>query len=327
MRDADVVVHNFRPGVPERLGIGYAQVAAINPDVVYLQANGYGPDGPGADRPSTHPIPGAAMGGVMYQMGGRLPENLQDIDGLKLWTSRLMRANELNPDPNTSVVVATSILLGLMARERTGLGQQILLDMFGANAYANSDDFLRYPGKTPRAMPDAALHGLSATYRLYSCANGQWIFLAAVTPREQQRFRDALRAADITPPSESQLQGGDDDLAQRLQDIFATQDAGYWSTLLSNAGVGCVRADGPAPSEFWLVDEQVDALDLTGEADHAQWGRYRRHGPMMLFDGQRQTLGPAPLAGQHNVELLTALGYSDAQIAALQAEGVIWQEG
>ena len=48
---------------------------------------------------------------------------------------------------------------------------------------------------------------------------------------------------------------------------------------------------------------------------------------MMLFDGERQTLGPAPLAGQHNVELLTTLGYSDEQIAALQAEGVIWQEG
>ncbi|MCZ6711881.1 MAG: CoA transferase, partial [Gammaproteobacteria bacterium] len=140
IRDADVVVHNFRPGVPERLGIGYEQVATINPDVIYLQANGYGPDGPSAHRPSTHPIPGAAMGGVIYQMGGRLPDKLQDIDGLKLWTRRLMRANELNPDPNTAVVVATSILLGLMARARTGLGQQILLDMFGANAYANSDD-------------------------------------------------------------------------------------------------------------------------------------------------------------------------------------------
>ena len=83
IRDADVVVHNFRPGVPERLGIAYEQVATINPDVVYLQANGYGPDGPSAHRPSTHPIPGAAMGGVMYQMGGRLPDKLQDIDGLE----------------------------------------------------------------------------------------------------------------------------------------------------------------------------------------------------------------------------------------------------
>ena len=163
MRDVDVVVHNFRPGVPERLGIAYEDITAINPEVVYVQANGYGPDGPGARRPSTHPIPGAAMGGVVYQMAGRLPQELQDIDGLKLWTRRLMRANELNPDPNTSVVVATSVMLGLMARARTGQGQRIMLDMLGANAYANSDDFLRYPGKPPRALPDEGCHGFSPT--------------------------------------------------------------------------------------------------------------------------------------------------------------------
>ena len=91
--DADVVVHNFRPGVAERLGIGYADVAAANPGVVYLQVNGYGPDGPSAHRPSTHPIPGAAMGGVVHQLGGELPTDLQDLDGLKLWTRRLMRGN------------------------------------------------------------------------------------------------------------------------------------------------------------------------------------------------------------------------------------------
>ncbi|MDH3644144.1 MAG: CoA transferase, partial [Gammaproteobacteria bacterium] len=200
------------------------------------------------------------------------------------------------------------------------------LDMLGANGYANSDDFLRYPGKARRAMPDAGLHGLSPTYRLYPCADGHWIFFAAVTPAEQQRFRDALEGLGITPPSEVQLRAGDDALAEALQDIFATNDADYWSTQLSSASVGCVRADGPAPSEFWLVNEQVDALNLTAEATHAEWGSYRRHGPMALFDGQRQTLGPAPIAGQHNVELLTALGYSDEQIAALQANGVIWQE-
>ena len=131
----------------------------------------------------------------------------------------------------------------------------------------------------------------------------------------------------FVPPSESELESGDESLVQLLQDIFASRNADYWSSMLSNAGVGCVRADGPAPGEFWLVDEQVDALDLTAEANHPKWGHYRRHGPLVLFDGQTQSLGPAPLAGQHNAEVLTALGYSDEQIAALQHEGIIWQEG
>ena len=116
--NADVLIHNYRPGVPEKLGIGYDQICQVNPNIVYLQVNGYGPDGPGALRPSTHPIPGAAMGGVLYQMGGRIPREQQDIPALRNWTRRLMRANELNPDPNTAMVVCSSALLGLNALKR-----------------------------------------------------------------------------------------------------------------------------------------------------------------------------------------------------------------
>ena len=139
-----MLIHNFRPGVPERLGIGYEDIAVLNPGIIYLQCNGYGPDGPGAQRPSTHPIPGAAMGGVLFQLAERVPEELQNIENLTLWTRRLMHSNEVNPDPNTAVVVATSVMLGLVARQRTGQGQQILIYMFGANAYANHDDLYAF---------------------------------------------------------------------------------------------------------------------------------------------------------------------------------------
>jgi crotonobetainyl-CoA:carnitine CoA-transferase CaiB-like acyl-CoA transferase len=198
--EADVLIHNFRPGVPERLGIGYEQVRDRNPRLVYLQSNGYGPDGPGAERPSTHPIPGAAMGGVLYQLGERVPDAVQDMDGLRLWTRRLMRANEVNPDPNTALVVTTSAMLGLAARHRTGQGQRVLVDMFGANAYANHDDFLAYPGKAARALPDPLLYGLSASYRLYRCARDQWVFLALTSEREFQRFSAELMEAGLMAP-------------------------------------------------------------------------------------------------------------------------------
>ena len=326
IKDADVVIHNFRPGVPERLGIGYEQVNAINPRIVYLQSNGYGPDGPGALRPSTHPIPGAAMGGVMYQMGERLPAELQDIDGLRLWTRRLMRANEVNPDPNTALVVCTSVLLGLAARSRCGEGQQILIDMFGANAYANSDDFLSFPGKPGRAMPDEQLLGLSATYRLYPCAAQQWVFLALTNDKEINAFVEALAKAGLQSPLVEVLAGGEESASGALTDLFACHDADYWQQLFMAAGVGCVRADGDAPSEFWLRDEQSAALGLTAEVEHPSWGKYRRHGPMVLFDGQRHPLQGPPLAGEHNSELLRACGYSDEQIERLESDGVIWNE-
>ncbi len=325
-RDADALIHNYRPGVPERLGIGYEQISAINHDIVYLQSNGYGPDGPSALRPSTHPIPGAAMGGVMYQMGGQLPNELQDFDGLKLWTSRLMRANELNPDPNTGLVVASAVMLGLVARQRTGKGQQIFVDMFGANAYANSDDFLRYPGKAERALPDAGLHGLSPSYRLYPCAAEQWVFLALLNDRERGAFIEALTGAGHAAPSLAALQANDSELESALTNLFARELGSYWQNLLVTAGVACVRADSAPPSTFWLEDEQAQAMQLSAAAEHPQWGSYRRHGAMVMFDGKRQMLKPSPRGGQHNGELLRELGYDDSKLQDYLERGVLWQE-
>ncbi|MDA1073152.1 MAG: CoA transferase [Proteobacteria bacterium] len=326
IKQADVLIHNFRPGVPERLGIGYAQVCAVNPSIVYLQSNGYGPDGPGALRPSTHPVPGAAMGGVMYQMREALPEAVQDMEDLRLWTSRLMRANEVNPDPNTAMVVCTSVLLGLLARSSTGEGQQILIDMFGANAYANHDDFLAYPGKKSRAMADELMHGLAPGYRLYPAAGGQWIFLAVVSRREQRRFVDAVKQAGFEAPPDDAFNGGGDELVAQLTALFAQREGQYWEDLLTVSGVGCVRADACLPSEFWLKDPQSQALGLTQSVSHPQLGEYRRHGTNVVFDGEVANLKPPPSAGQHNSELLSQLGYSAAEIAAFEADGTIWRE-
>lgn len=324
VKDADVLIHNYRPGVPERLGIGYDDLAAVNPRLIYLQSNGYGPDGPGSQRPSTHPIPGAAMGGVLYQLGERVPSELQDMEGLYLWIRRLMRANELNPDPNTAVVVATSTLLGLAARRATGKGQRILVDMFGANAWANHDDFLSYPGKAQRLLPDQGLHGLSATYRLYRCAGNQWLFLAVTTERERERFAAALEQAGLTGPSVAALAAGDADTVSALQALFAQHDADYWEEQLGHAG--CARADRYLPSDFYLTDAQATAMDLNLPAEHPAWGAYRRHGAMVTFDGVTPALAGPPLAGQHNEALLSALGYSGEEIAKLRQDGVLWSE-
>lgn len=324
LKDADVLIHNFRPGVPERLGISYSQVSAVNSSIIYLQCNGYGSDGPGALRPSTHPIPGAAMGGVMYQMGGSLPNNLQQTEILRQWCRRLMRANELNPDPNTALVVTTSVMLGLMARRTTNTGQQILVDMFIANAYANADDFLSYPGKQARALPDSDLYGLSPIYRLYPCADQQWVFLGLNSSLDIEIFCKALEAAGIPAPSPKQMRNGDPHLVDALTDLFAGKNAMEWQTLLG--AVGCVQADGLAPNRFWTENEHAQMMGLSTEAEHPTLGNYQRHGPMVTFDGQQQTLKGPPLSGQHNEEILFELGYSHADFKHLYQAGTIWKE-
>ena len=150
---ADVIVHNMRPGAPERLGAGYEQVRQINPNIVYIYAGGYGDSGPHSHRPAMHPIGGAVIGGAMNQLGrGVLPpaDQPMSVEEIQEVARRLGRANETNPDPNSSMVISTGVLLGLYARERFGGSHYILSTMIGANAYANADDFFSYEGKPDR---------------------------------------------------------------------------------------------------------------------------------------------------------------------------------
>ena len=147
LEGADVLIHNYRPGVPERLGIGYELARERSPGIVHVSVNGYGPRGPSAARPSAHPIPGAVIGGALQQAGPSMPpEACDSLDELREAARWLFRSNEANPDPKTSMVVASASLLGLYARRCTGVGQRIFVSMLGANTYANADAFVDYEG-------------------------------------------------------------------------------------------------------------------------------------------------------------------------------------
>ncbi|MCY4128629.1 MAG: CoA transferase [Gammaproteobacteria bacterium] len=310
-KKADVWIHNYRMGVPEKLGIGYDELAKLNPQLVYISANGYGPNGPGAKRPSTHPIPGAALGGVVWQIGG-LPDEREpaDNESLRETARKLLRANEVNPDPNTSMVVATTAVLGLHARRASGKGQKIYIDMFGANAYANWDDFLSYEGKAERAPVDKEGFGLNPLYRLYRCSEG-WVFLGVVNAREKSMLQEAL-TIDIDSS----------DLESTLEATFLTKTAHQWETELTPLGIGCVVADDSVPPIWFLKDEHAKTERLLVPAQHPEWGDYYRLGPMVEFDRSVDYAG-TELAGGSTVSLLKELNFKDDSIERLLAEGIV----
>ena len=162
---ADLLMHNYRPGVPERLGIDYPRLRDVNPNLVYLYAAAYGPDGPYAALPAYHPTAGAVAGNAIYQAGEGFPpppDRELDMEERKDVSARLGRSNEGNPDPNGALVVGTALTLGLLARERHGVGQEMVTTMLCSNAYAMSDDWIRYEWKPARRLVDADLHGPSA---------------------------------------------------------------------------------------------------------------------------------------------------------------------
>ena len=328
-KDADILIHNYRPGVPERLGMGYEDLKAIRPKLVYVSVNGYGRDGPGAHRPSTHPIPGAGLGGAFLQAGAGMPPVCETIPEMREVARKLFRANELNPDPNTSMVVASAALLAFYARRRSGAGQEVFVDMFGANSYANADDFVSYEGKQPRPEPSADLYGLGATYRLYPTAEG-WVFLGLVQQREWERFcalaEQPALAEDARFATAAARGEHDSELAEVLAALFLERPADAWEALLALAGLGCVRADGMAVGEFIATDAHVGASGGRVRVHNANFGEYERYGPLTDFSATPLELGGFPLAGEQSDAILAALGYSPDAIGELRRAGVVWSE-
>ena len=331
VEQADVLIHNYRPGVPERLGIGYEQVRAIRPQIVWVSANGYGPDGPGARRPAAHPIPGAVCGGALLQAGAGWPAgDLGSLDGIREAARWYKNANEANPDPNVSVTLATAALLGLYARRKTGSGQPIFLSMLGANGYANADDFLAYKVKPDRQQLDPQLFGLNALCRLYRARDG-WICLSISEDAEWEAFcattgrgdlRDDVRFGD----SNARLEHSEE-LASVLTELFGTKDSSEWEQQLTKGGVGCVRADEyENAGQFFLHNEQMHANGFAPLATHAVLGEYQRWGPLVAFSKTPGRYGPGVLAGQHTDSILAELGYKNEAVGELHETGVVWVE-
>ena len=97
----------------------------------------------------------------------------------------------MNPDPNTTAVITTAASIGLYHRQKTGMGQEIFVDMMGGNSYANSDDFIWYEDKPERPDLGDTLLGPNATYRLYECSEG-WVFLGLFLEKERIQFCTAI---------------------------------------------------------------------------------------------------------------------------------------
>jgi len=315
--DANVIMHNFRGDVPDRLGLGYEQVRAIKPDIIWAVVNGYGPDGPSAKRPATHPVVGAASGGVAYQAGPALTADCPTLADVREHARQIMAANDANPDPNTSVVAASAILLALVAQQRQGIGQVVRINMQVANAWANIDDFVDWPTKPARSPVDPDHRGLHAGYRLYPARSG-WIFLAATTAAEFERF-----AAVIGRP---ELRLDSSDLANTLAAVFAAEDADAWEERMTAAQVGCVQADGIDVGTFLRDDAHVLHNGWAPMVEHERFGTVKRWGPTVTVGGLNPDYRSAPLAGEHTDALLAELGHTDAAIAKLRTDRIVNSE-
>ncbi len=325
---ADVLSHNFRLGVPERLTIDWETCRKINPRLIHVWMASYGEHGPHARRPGAHPIPGAIMGGAMRQMGRGMPpppEQVMDVEETVEATRWLMKSN-WGPDQNTSPAVATAVLLALRARETTGAGQPVELTMLNANAWTNADEYYDHANRPPIAMPDEDIHGLHALYRLYRCQEG-WVFLGCLFQDEWEAFCRAVDRADLLADGRFSTgetrQANDDALVAEISAIFAGRAATEWEELLTAADVGCVQADEAVEGDFYADHPHARANDLSVEVEHPYIGKYRRYGGLVEFSLTPGIYRTSSQIGQHTRPLLRELGYADQEIEELGARGVV----
>lgn len=310
VKRADVVMHNYRPGVPERLKIDYETIRAIKPDVVYVYASAYGMQGPDRFRAAFNPTMGAFSGNSVFQSGeGNKPKGDQ------------------SPDPIGGSGVATGMMLGIAAKVLTGKGQYIETSMMNSNVYCNSDDAFDYAGKPPRRVPDQAQLGLEATYRLYECCEG-WVFLDAQFDNEFAAFAKAVGREDLLADeryaSWSARYANRKALEAELEPVFRARTADEWEALLLQQGIACVRADAASHVRFLHSDPQTRAMGfmvMTQSpefADKAPEGRYWRHAPAVKFSDTPCAVAlPYEGPATHTREVMQGLGLDDAEMRQL----------
>jgi crotonobetainyl-CoA:carnitine CoA-transferase CaiB-like acyl-CoA transferase len=242
---------------------------------------------------------------------------------------QLMRANESNPDPNTSVIAASAVLMALLARERSGVAQAVYVNMLAANMYANADDALAYAGKPERVTADDDLLGFDAGYRLYETAAG-WLFLAARTDAEWRGVADVLGQPDLAGDprfaSADARAANDAALADVVAAALARRSADEWEVAFVAAGVAGVRADETTPGPFFAHHPQMQANGFAPDCTHTRFGVHRRWGPIVRVNGGLDRYLPGVLAGEQTTDILQSLGRTPDEITSLYNARVVASE-
>ncbi|MBV9997203.1 MAG: CoA transferase [Caulobacteraceae bacterium] len=327
---ADVFVNGFRTGVPERLGLGYETLKAINPRLLYVNAAGYGADGPYARR-ACYAQAAATVAGSFGRQASHwsAPERVRGWDIAELRAVVFPRLHQVSDgDSNASLGLLAAIALGLYHQRRTGEGQQLNTSMIGSNAWCYSDDFCAYEGKPAIPRCDEEEYGLSALERLYRAADDGWLCIAVREQREFEALASVLGrpglAHDPRFKDAAARRGHDAELVAALSDLIAARPAQAWEAALSAADVGAAAVSMAGIEGFTAFDPGLQAAGLTITTRHPLYGDFVRWGPSPRFSDAQGAAGPVCLHGEHNRTLLAELGYDAGAIQDLEARGVVF---
>ena len=294
---ADVVTTNWRPGAAARLGLDYETLSARFPRLVYCNSRGY-ERGPRSALPGTDQT-AAALTGTEWEDGAR------DAGNPPLWSRSNMG------DTGNALLSAIAVTAALFDRERTGLGQEVSTSIVNAGLLHTSYAWIHADG-TPAdwGHVDGGQYGLGPTYRLYECAEGTWLFLAAVQQAEQARLLAALG-------EDAMLLADPDKLAETLEQRFRDEPAASWAARLDASEVPVEVVDEAFCRELF-DDPDAERDQLVARTWAGAVGRFEDPGLLVTFSDTPGVVQRGPsMCGEHTRQLMAELGYTDAEVDAL----------
>ena len=310
VNESDVFIENFRTGVLDGMGLGYEQLAAENPGLIYCSISGYGRTGPYAERPGYDAIV-QAEGGMMSITGPK--EGPPSRVGIPII------------DITSGMFAASAILAALYDRNVSGEGQWVDISLLDTQAALLTNVASNYlvAGAPPERQGNA--HPSIDPYEPVQ-ARDKGFLLGAANQRQWERLCDLIEKPELKQDPRF-LKNGDrvknrDELIAALNDIFQARDALDWLEDISQAGLPC----GPINSVSEVFNHpQSESRGFVLKTEHATAGEVPLTGfPYKLSRTPAEVHHPPPALGEHNHEILAdLLGFSSQQIAAFEESGVI----
>ena len=309
IESADVLVENYRPGIADKIGIGWDKVRTINPRLIYCSVNAFGSVGPLVDDPGTDPVI-QAMSGVMSLTGE--PDGGPLLVGIPV------------ADYSGAMTLVQGTLLALLARERTGRGQKVEIPMLAALMFGLTTRLATHWSNGTDSERYGSAHSAVVPYQLFQTANGE-VVAGAWAPEAWPRFCEAIDRMDLV--NDPMFAKDTDRVLHRaemnkiLEPLFLERTTEEWAVRFHDAralfGEVCTMSRA-------LSHPQAEALGIVQSVEHSTLGQIPQMAPAIrLSETPGKIHLPPPLLGEHTRQILAEVGYDEQQIADLIESGSV----
>jgi crotonobetainyl-CoA:carnitine CoA-transferase CaiB-like acyl-CoA transferase len=310
VKDADVVIENWRPDVKHRLKVSWEDLRKVNPRLIYASNSGFGQDGPIAKR-------------------GGVDQIVQGMSGLMTVTgfpgSPPLRTGIAVGDLTAGNLLALGIMMAIYQRDRTGQGRWVQTSLLEALIMMMDFQASRYLIDGHVAKPAGNMHPTGDTTGVYPSSDGHFN-IAGSSQKMWLKICEVLEQPEWTRPghkweTKQQRYKDREALQTAMGEITKTKPMEHWIRAMEQAGVPC----GPIYTmDKVFADEQIRHLGMAQPVEHPVLGGIKVvANPLQFVGASRAIRRPTPDGGQHTDEIMGGLGYGPEQIAQMRAKGII----